>query len=103
MQRSVSGLMDVTLPKQEREKIQNVFDGYKDLGVQFHALKTRQAGAERFISVHVLVPGDWTVQQGHNLLEEIESKIRSLFSHVDVFTHLESLEDPASWDDQKLS
>ena len=70
--------------------------------MQFHALRTRQSGARKFVSVHVLVPGDWTVHRGHELLERIEADIRQALPQTTVFTHLESLDDPASWDDQKL-
>ena len=67
-----------------------------------HALRTRQSGARRFLSVHVLVPGDWTVQRGHQLLEQIEADIRNALPAATVFTHLELLAIPASWDDQSL-
>jgi divalent metal cation (Fe/Co/Zn/Cd) transporter len=70
--------------------------------VQFHALRTHQAGARRFVSLHVLVPGDWTVQRGHHLLERIEGDIRSSLPRATVLTHLESIEDPASWEDIEL-
>jgi divalent metal cation (Fe/Co/Zn/Cd) transporter len=71
-------------------------------GVEYHALLTRQAGAQRFVSVHVLVPGAWTVQQGHDLVERIEADVRKAVRNVTVLTHLESLDDPASWDDVTL-
>jgi cation diffusion facilitator family transporter len=99
---SVSGLMDSALPEAEERSIQAVLDRYATDGVQFHALRSRQAGARRFVSVHVLVPGQWTVQRGHRLLERIEADIRQTLSNVSVFTHLESLDDPASWDDVSL-
>ena len=82
--------------------MQAVLDRYATDGVQFHALRTRQAGARRFVSVHVLVPGQWTVQRGHHLLERIEADVRQALPGVTVFTHLESLDDPASWDDVAL-
>ena len=82
--------------------VHKVLEGYRTDGVQFHALRTRQAGAQKFMSVHVLVPGSWTVQRGHELLELIEADIRRALPDAVVFTHLESLDDPASWDDQTL-
>ncbi|HKV99390.1 MAG TPA: cation diffusion facilitator family transporter [Vicinamibacterales bacterium] len=99
---SVSGLMDSALPEADERRVQAVLDGYATDGVQFHALRTRQAGARRFVSVHVLVPGQWTVQRGHHLLERIEADVRQALPGVTVFTHLESLDDPASWDDVTL-
>ena len=71
-------------------------------GVSFHALRTRQAGARRFISFHLLVPDAWTVARAHQLSEEIESRIRSMVPNAAVFTHLEPLSDPSSYDDQEL-
>jgi cation diffusion facilitator family transporter len=99
---SVSGLMDSALPEADEQRVQAVLDRYATDGVQFHALRTRQAGARRFVSVHVLVPGQWTVQRGHHLLERIEADVREALPGVTVFTHLESLDDPASWDDVAL-
>jgi cation diffusion facilitator family transporter len=103
VRKSVLGLMDTALPVSEQNALRAVFMRYSsDEGVQFHALRTRQAGPRRFVSVHVLVPGQWTVQRGHELLEHIEADIRDTLPHVSVLTHLESLDDPASWDDVSL-
>lgn len=100
--RSISGLMDLALPPAELAAVRGVLDSYQNEEVQFHALLTRQAGARKFVSVHVLVPGSWTVHQGHALLERIEESIRRALPNSSVFTHLESLEDPSSWEDQGL-
>lgn len=102
VRRSVLGLMDTALPPDELEKINGVLEQYKSQRVQFHALRSRQAGARRFVSMHVLVPGNWTVQRGHELLEKIEADIRKALPTITVFTHLESLYDPASYDDTRL-
>jgi cation diffusion facilitator family transporter len=95
---SVYGLMDIALPAEELLKINQALDRHKQNGVHYHALLTRQSGAERFISLHVLVPGKWTVRQGHDLLERIEADIRGALANATVITHLEAREDPASWD-----
>lgn len=100
---AISGLMDTALPPEEQAVIRRILDEHADGGVQFHALRTRRAGAQRFVSVHVLVPGVWTVQQGHDLLEEIEREIRDGLRNAAVFTHIEPLEDPTSWNDQQLT
>jgi cation diffusion facilitator family transporter len=102
VRRSVLGLMDTALPPAELTKINAAIEPYKTQGVQFHAVRSRQSGARRFVSMHVLVPGDWTVQRGHQLLENIESDIRKSLPAITVFTHLESLSDPASYDDTRL-
>jgi len=102
VRQSIGGLMDTALPIDERDQVRSIIERHAGDGIQYHALRTRQSGARRFVSVHVLVPGDWTVHRGHELLEQIESEIRTALPGVTVFTHLESVEDPASWDDQFL-
>ncbi len=102
MRRSVGGLMDISISPADLAAVRKIFQTYEADSVKFHALRTRQSGAQRFISVHVLVPGDWTVQRGHELLEKIEADIRRAVSDAVVFTHLESLDDPASWEDEGL-
>ncbi len=77
-------------------------ESYHAQGVNHHSLRTRRAGTRRFMSVHILVPGAWTVQRGHNLLEEIEGKIRQISPEITVFTHLEPIEDPISFEDRQL-
>ncbi len=102
VRRSLLGLMDTALPQHEMDAVETVLGRYGEAGVSFHALRTRQAGARAFVSFHVQVPGDWSVQRGHELLEEIEGDIRGAVRGVSVFTHLEPAEDPVSWEDQSL-
>ena len=103
VRRSMLGLLDTALSPEERATIQDILERYgRTDGVQAHALRTRQAGARRFASVHVLVPGEWTVQRGHRLLEAIELDIRQALPGITIDTHLEPLDDPASWDDTAL-
>lgn len=100
LRRSVAGLMDASLPADEQAVVLKVLDQYKSQGVDYHALRTRQAAAQRFISFHILVPGSWTVQHGHELLEQIENEIRRELPGAQITTHLEPLEDPASFEDK---
>ena len=102
MRRSVLGLMDTALPREQQQAVRAIQERYAEAGAKFHALRSRQSGARSFVSMHVLVPGDWTVQRGHELLERIEADIRQVIPSVTVFTHLESLDDPASWEDAQL-
>ncbi len=102
VRRSVSGLMDTALPEGEVRALREVLGRHAESGARFHALRTRQAGARRFVSVHILVPGDWTVARGHQLLERIEADIRAAVDNVSVLTHLEPLEDPSAWADIAL-
>jgi cation diffusion facilitator family transporter len=103
IRRSALGLLDTALPAAEREIVVAILDRYAGReGVEYHALRTRQAGARRFVSVHILVPGSWTVQRGHNLLERIEREVRATLAGTTIFTHLEPIEDPESFADQTL-
>jgi cation diffusion facilitator family transporter len=99
---SVRGLMDTALPPEEQRLLRAAIEKHVVDGIQYHALRTRQSGSRKFLSLHVLVPGDWTVHRGHQLLEAIEHDARAALPGVAVFTHLESLEDPSSWDDESL-
>lgn len=99
---SALGLLDTALPAHELDVIDRVLRDYQAQGVTFHALRTRQAGRQRFVSMHVLVPGAWSVQRGHELLEELERRVREALPASTVFTHLEPVEDPASFDDARL-
>lgn len=103
VRRSVAGLMDAALPENEQKIIQEVMEKYRQKGVNFHALRTRQAAARRFISVHVLVPGATTVQDAHGIVENFEADLRAtLGGAVTVFTHLEPAEDELSMEDMHL-
>lgn len=102
LQETASGLLDAALPKQEQDTILSILNEYECQDIQFHALRTRIAGTRRFVSLHVLVPGSWTVQQGHDLCEAIELAIIQALPGTNVTTHLEPLEDPTSWNDQEL-
>jgi len=99
MKRSILGLLDSSIPKEELNIINNILKSYERKGLKFHGLRTRQSAQRRFVDFHVLVPGSWTVQKGHNLLEKIEKKIRDSIEKVTVSTHLEPVEDPRSLED----
>jgi cation diffusion facilitator family transporter len=102
LRRSVLGLLDTALPPAEHQAIIEVLNRYQGDGIHYHALRTRHAGSRSFISFHVLVPGDWTVQRGHDLLEQVERDIRAAVPGATVFTHLEPVGDPLAWEDTSL-
>jgi cation diffusion facilitator family transporter len=102
LRESFFGLLDTALPIEEIETIRVILSKYERQGIQFHAMRSRIAGTRRFISFHVLVPGVWTVRQGHDLCEAIELSIIQALPKSSIITHLEPLEDPVSWDDQEL-
>ena len=102
IQESGSALLDASIPLEERQMIDKILSHYDRHQVQFHAIRTRMAGTKKFVSFHILVSGNWSIQQGHDLCEEVETAISKALPHVNVFTHLEPLEDPKSWTDQDL-
>ena len=102
VRRSMLGLLDTALPEDTRRQITAILEAHAPDGVRYHALRTRQAGARRFISFHILVPGEWSVQKGHDLLEEVEEEVRAAVPNSSVDTHLEPIEDPVSWNDLRL-
>ncbi len=99
---TASGLLDRALPPEDQEAIFKVLSRYEEGGIRFHALRTRASGQRRFISMHALVPGRWTVQQGHDLSEKIEEDLAEALPQSTFFIHIEPSEDPASFADQSL-
>ena len=102
LRRSAFGLMDEALPPERVRKIEEVLGRYRGQGIDFHAIRTRAAAGRSFVSMHVLVPGAWTVKEGHDLVERIEHEVATTAPGTTVFTHLEPREDPASYRDESL-
>ncbi|GAB4165838.1 MAG: cation diffusion facilitator family transporter [Rhodocyclaceae bacterium] len=102
LRRSGSGLMDASLPEEEQRALAAVLSGYHAQGIAFHALRSRLAGRRAFVSMHVLVPGAWSVAHAHEVCERIEAEVRGALPQASVFTHIEPREDPASWHDVDL-
>jgi cation diffusion facilitator family transporter len=96
LRKSVLGLMDAGLPAADMKMIGAVLDSHREEKVEFHALRTRQSGARRFISLHIMTPGFWTIQRGHDLAERIEAELRATLPGSTIFTHIEPIEDPTS-------
>ncbi|HRN51057.1 MAG TPA: cation diffusion facilitator family transporter [Anaerolineales bacterium] len=103
VRKSAAGLLDAALPPEQLAAVHAAIQSALPEGVQYHALRSRQSGARSFVSLHVLVPGGWTVVRGHRLLEQVEAAVRAALSgDVTVFTHLESIGDVASYEDEGL-
>lgn len=102
MQRSVHGLLDRALPPDKMRALAGALEPYRARGIDFHALRTRQAGTRSFVTLHVLVPADWTVAKGHNLAHEVELDIRAALPDAAVMTHVEPLGHPESYQDVDL-
>jgi cation diffusion facilitator family transporter len=77
VRRSTAGLMDSALCAEDLAALQRVLLVHQEAGLQFHKLQTRQAGARKFVSLHIQVPGDWSVQRGHQIAGRVASEIRA--------------------------
>ncbi len=100
---SMHGLMDSGLDPADQATIRQVLQNYAVEDIEYHALRTRRAGSLKFMSVHLLMPGAWTILRGHDLAEQLEQELRQAVAGLIVFTHLEPREDPKSWEDVKLA
>ncbi len=99
---SMDGLMDVSLPKEDNDRIHEILAGHRHEGMDFHAVRTRESGARQFMEMHMLVPGLWTVQEGHDAMEDLIEEINAEFPDLRVTGHLEPIEDPRSYEDMHL-
>lgn len=102
LRRSVLGLMDRALPEPDMERIREILEPYRVRGLDYHALRTRRAGRLRMVDMHLLVPGAMTVREAHRVADEIEDRIRDALPGSAVLTHLEPIEESASYDDEAL-
>ena len=102
MRDAMLGLIDTALPAEQLTAVKRILAEAEGRGIQWHALRTRQAGARRFLSVHLLMPGDWSIARGHDLAEEIERALIAAVPRLTAITHLEPVECPSSWNDAEL-
>jgi cation diffusion facilitator family transporter len=100
--RSGRGLLDISVPQEELSSVKSILDSFKSQGVSYHALRSRQAAARKFMVVHLLVPGDWTVRQGHVLAEQVETQVLENVKNANIVTHIEPIEDPLSMADANI-
>ena len=97
-----TGTVKLALWNEEIDKVKSILDAHQNEGVRYHALRSRQAAARKFMVVHLLVPGDWTVRQGHQLAEQVETEIIKAIPLSNIATHIEPVEDPLSEQDIHL-
>lgn len=94
--RSGRGLLDISLPEEELQSVRSILGSYQTQGVGYHALRSRQAAARKFLVVHLLLPGEWTISQGHKLADQIEIQVREKIPNANIVTHIEPANDPLS-------
>ncbi len=100
--RSFHGLMDHALPAAELQQVRSIIESHLGPQMDYHALRTRQAGSQRFVDFHLLVPGDYTVQRAHTLTGEIEEALRQALPGLEITVHIEPIEERAAWEDSAL-
>ncbi len=90
--KSVKDLMDVTLPEGEEEEIRNMISQYAPEYKEFHGMRTRKSGSDRFIDLHLVVSKKMTVDESHGLTDRIEQAILLRFPRANVMIHVEPCE-----------
>ncbi len=95
---SLDALLDRALDADAQAVVDEVLAEYAGDEVSFHEVRSRQAGRRGFLSMHVLVPGDWSIRQGHDLAERVERKLCERLEDLEVVTHLEPIEDAGSYE-----
>ena len=96
---STEGLMDISLPKEDNDRLRDILAARCGSGIDYHQLRTRESGIRQFMEFHLLVPGHWSVKQGHDYLEDLVDEIVAEFPRMQVTGHLEPIEDPRSYED----
>ncbi|NLC60489.1 MAG: cation transporter [Gammaproteobacteria bacterium] len=100
---STGGLMDASLSPEDNARIQEILDAHTEKGrIEFHSVRTRESAARQFMEMHMLVPGDWTVRRGHDVMEDLIDRINEEFPAMRVTGHLEPISDPRSYEDMHL-
>ena len=89
---SAQGLMDAGLEKDDLAVVQATLNQLTTAEIDFNNLRTRRAGAQRFVYLDVRVPGQWTVAATHRELDRIEREIAAALPETVVFTHAEPAE-----------
>ncbi|PKP56182.1 MAG: cation transporter, partial [Candidatus Altiarchaeales archaeon HGW-Altiarchaeales-2] len=87
--KSGKNLMDIKLPKSEEDKIIAILDSHREKFIDYHKLRTRSSGAEKYIDVHIVFPKQTSVEDSHNLAGHIKSDIIEKIGKINVIVHIE--------------
>ena len=87
--RAIGGLMDPSLPADEVERIRQILDAHREDIVEYHALRARKTGVERFLDLHVVLHRTLSVGQAHALCDHLEEHIRAELPGADITIHVE--------------
>ncbi len=89
---SISGLMDARLSPEDEAKIREVLDAHQGDIVEYHAMRTRQAGPDRFVDLHLVLHRSATVGEAHGLTDHLEQHLQEVLPGIDVTIHMEPCE-----------
>lgn len=89
MMRSVDVLMDVQLPPDEFRRVDDALQKQLPRQAVIEGLRTRHAGHRRFVEFNLLLPGEWTVVQSHDLCDALEDAVRAEFPAAEIVIHVE--------------
>lgn len=98
VRRSAGGLMDHSLPEEELEVIAQAVRRRAPPRTEIHALRTRKAGRQRFADFHMLLPGETTVKESHDICCAVEDEVRRALPSLNLTIHVEPLEEQAGGD-----
>ena len=89
LKKSFGGLVDVRLPEAEEDEIRSSIMEHDREIVGFHQLRTRKAGNQRHIDLHLVVPKDADVEKAHQMCDHLEQDIENRLHHTSVTIHIE--------------
>ncbi len=89
LRRSFGALVDVKLPETEEVEIKScIIEHYSEI-VSFHKLRTRKAGSQRYIDLHLVMPKDASIEEAHRMCDHLEQDIENRLRHTSVTIHVE--------------
>ena len=90
--RSISGIMDVKLSDNEEELIRSIIAEHYSDYAEFHNLRSRMSGAERFVDLHLVVPKNQPVIEAHEFCDHLEKDIMEKIPNLSILIHIEPCE-----------
>jgi cation diffusion facilitator family transporter len=89
LRKSFGGLIDVKLPEAEENVIRSAIMEHAGELVDFHKLRTRKAGSQRYVDLHLVMPKDISVAEAHQMCDHLEQDIKSKLRRASVTIHVE--------------
>jgi len=87
--RAIHELIDYTLPKRELEILNNCINVHNTRLVDFHSVRSRRAGSERFIDLHIVLPRNYSIEKAHAMCDHLEQDIKNKLANTNVIIHAE--------------